>query len=258
MTAPETRIAVTLYTLRDHCKTPEDLDKTLRRVKDIGYEAVQVSGVPGSNIKKIKQLLDKYNIYCCASHENLDNLKNNLSEIVRKLKILNCSFTALGHPGNNYWSTEGVKTLPGVLETIGKQLKEEGIIFGYHNHAAEFEKFTGKTFLQEIYDNVPGNILSAELDTYWVQHGGGNPAQWINRLKERIHILHFKDYTVCDDKPVFCEVGEGNLDWENILTAAENSTARWYVVEQDNPFKDRDIFKSIEISFDNMKKTGIK
>ncbi len=257
MKMPETKIALTLFNLRDYCKTSQDMDKTLQRIKEIGYEAVQVSGVPDIKPEEIKQLLDKYNLYCCATHENLNNLKNDFSEIVQKLKTLDCNFTALGSPGKDNWSLEGTKTLPGILEAIGKQFKAEDITFGYHNHAGELEKFTDKTLLQEIYDNTSTDILSAELDVYWIQHGGGNPAQWINQLKNRIQVLHFKDYTVCDNKPVFCEIGEGNLDWENILTAAENSSARWYVVEQDLPFKDRDILKSMEISFKNMKKMGI-
>ncbi len=32
------------YTLRDHCKTLEDLSESLNRVADIGYRTVQISG----------------------------------------------------------------------------------------------------------------------------------------------------------------------------------------------------------------------
>ena len=37
MKAPDSQIAVTLYNLRDYCKTESDLDKTLDKVCDIGY-----------------------------------------------------------------------------------------------------------------------------------------------------------------------------------------------------------------------------
>ena len=44
MKIPNTKIAVTLYNLSKYCQTVEDLDTSLEKVKDIGYEAVQVSG----------------------------------------------------------------------------------------------------------------------------------------------------------------------------------------------------------------------
>ena len=40
MKMPETKIALTLFNLRDYCKTPQDMDKTLRRIKEIGYEEI--------------------------------------------------------------------------------------------------------------------------------------------------------------------------------------------------------------------------
>ena len=46
MEAPNTKVALTLFTLRHHCTTPEAFDRTIRRLRDIGYRAVQISAVP--------------------------------------------------------------------------------------------------------------------------------------------------------------------------------------------------------------------
>ena len=58
MKAPDSQLAVTLYNLREYCKTESDLDRTLDKVCDIGYQAVQVSGVQ-LDAKIIKKQLDK-------------------------------------------------------------------------------------------------------------------------------------------------------------------------------------------------------
>ena len=39
------KVGIQLYTLRDYCKTPEDIYNTLKRVADIGYTCVQMSGI---------------------------------------------------------------------------------------------------------------------------------------------------------------------------------------------------------------------
>ncbi|MCK5156977.1 MAG: sugar phosphate isomerase/epimerase [Spirochaetales bacterium] len=266
MKAPTTKIAVTLYNLRDYCKTKEDLDNTLGKVKAIGYEAVQISGIGPIPPDEVRELLDKHELYCCATHENLDSYENDFAAVVKKLKILGCDFTALGHPGNAFWSPSGAKDLAARLEKAGKKFREEGITLAYHNHHIEFVSYSdsdsSKTFLEELYENTTGNLF-AELDVHWIQRGGADPASWIRKMAGRTSVLHFKDFTMKKEEdnsptPEFAEIGEGNLNWKEIVQACEDTNVRWYVVEQDTPRGERDIFESIKISFDNMKKMGVE
>ena len=99
-----------------------------------------------------------------------------------------------------------------------------------------------------------------ELDTYWVQHGGADPAAWIRRLKGRMPVVHLKDMTVSAEgwnvKQLMAEVGEGNLNWPAILDACHAAGVRWYAVEQD--ICPRDPFESLKISYENLRKMGLE
>ena len=57
--------------------------------------------------------------------------------------------------------------------------------------------------------------------------------------------------------PIFCEVGEGNLEWPQIFEACEQTGVRWYIFEQDQPVEGRDIFESLRITYENMRELGI-
>ncbi len=259
MKIPDTKIAVTLFNLRDYCKTYEDLDTTLQRVKDIGYEAIQISGIGPIPPEKVKELIDKYSFYVCATHEGIPALRNNFDDIVKKMKLWECDFTALGSPGPaECWSAEGVVDFAAELDIIGEKFKAEGLKFGFHNHDREFGKFTDKIWLEELYERTDPEHLYAELDIHWITRGGGNPEAWIRKVAGRMPVIHFKDFTVIERTPHFCEIGEGNLDWPGILKACEETGVRWYSIEQDRTFGDKDIFESIKISFDNLKGMGVK
>ena len=39
------KIGAQFFTIRDYCRTPEALDESLKRVADIGYRHIQLSGV---------------------------------------------------------------------------------------------------------------------------------------------------------------------------------------------------------------------
>ncbi|MCK5852393.1 sugar phosphate isomerase/epimerase [bacterium] len=258
MKIPDTKIAVTLFNLRDYCQTAKELDTTLGKIKDIGYQAVQISGIGPIEPAEIKKLLDKHQMYCCATHENLPNLRDNFNDIVAKMKLWECDFTALGHPGNDCWSLEGMINLAKELNEIGAKFKAESLKLGYHNHHYEFVKYSDKTFLKEIYERTDPTNLYAEIDVHWVSRGGGSPVKWIHNVAGRMPVVHFKDFVIVNNEPVFCEIGEGNLDWQAIIKACENTGVRWYSIEQDSPFGDRNIFDSIEISFNNLKAMGVE
>jgi len=255
MNPPNTKIAITLYNLRDYCQTAEDLDKTLARLKKIGYQAVQISCIGPIEHEKVKELLDKHQLFCCATHEMLPGFREDFDGIVKKMKLWECDFTALAYPGDDCWSREGLVEYTKEIDEYGARLKDEGLKLGLHNHHYEFEKFTDKIFLEEIYDRAPNVYI--ELDVHHTVGGGGDPVQWIHKFGDRIPVIHFKDFAVINREPVACEVGEGNLNWPAIIKACEEKNIRWYSIEQGEPVPYRDIFDSAELSFNNLKAMGV-
>ena len=98
-------------------------------------------------------------------------------------------------------------------------------------------------------------MFTAELDTYWLQHGGADPAHWIGKLKGRVPLVHLKDMAVQGTTPIMAEVGEGNMNWEAILASCRAAGVRWYIVEQD--ICQRDPFESLRISLQNLRGMGL-
>ena len=261
MKAPDSQIAVTLYNLRDYCKTESDLDRTLDRVCEIGYQAVQVSGV-ALEAEVISNQLKKHRLYCCATHENLATISGSVEALADRMNTLECEFTALGSPGQSYFTGDPAKLaeLTEIFNRQGRLLAERGIRLGYHNHHWEFVRVAGtrQTMLEKFYADTDPACVCAELDVHWVTRGGGNPESWIRRVAGRMPVVHFKDFAFYNGGPVYCEVGEGNLDWPGIIKACRETGVRWYSIEQDSEFPGRNIFDSIKISYDNLRAMGVK
>lgn len=258
MNIDNTKIGVTLYNVRDFCKTPDELDSTLKKISDIGYKAIQVSGV-ALDPQIIKEKADKYDLYICASHESMDNIRNDFNGIVDKLKLWNCDFTAIGSPGTYFTlDPDSAGILIKEMDEMGRKFASEGIRLGYHNHHFEFSKAGDSLFIERLFDETDPSTFHAEIDVHWIQRGGQNPIDWINRVAGRMPVCHFKDFSIVEKLPCFSEIGEGNLDWKRIIEACEKTGVRWYVVEQDDPFQERSIFESLEISYKNLIKMGVK
>ncbi len=245
-------IAAQMYTVCSYLKTPQDIAKSLKKVKSIGYEAVQLSGLGPIDTAELRKMMDGEGLICAATHEGMDMILNEPEKVVEKLDQLGCVYTAIPHPGGIDLANEAV--VAGWIRRIneaGKVLLEGKKVLTYHNHHIEFRKLNGKTILDMIYDGTEARYLQGEIDTYWVQAGGGDPVAWCEKLKNRLPLLHLKDMCInAETKQVFTEIGQGNLDFKRIISVAEKSGCKWFIIEQDSNWCNNDPFESLKISFE--------
>ena len=251
-----------LYTCRDFCKTEKDLRETLKKVKDAGYQSVQLSGIAGDiPAKTIAQALKDTGLICAATHVGWNQYLQDFDGLVEQHKTWECTHTAIGGLGGEYQTPEGLDRFVEELKPVAEKLAAEGMDFSYHNHNHEFVRINGKTWIETLYDKAGPDILKAELDVYWVTAGGGDPAAWVRKLGARQPLLHLKDMAmhVEDGKKEqrFAEIGEGNLNWPAILDAAKDVGVEYYLVEQDQCY-DRTPFESLAISYKNLSAMGLK
>ncbi|MCE5324657.1 sugar phosphate isomerase/epimerase [bacterium] len=252
------QVAAQLYTIRDHLKTPADVAASLKKVSDIGYQAVQISGMGPIDESELVKILDGEGLVCCATHEDTQTLLDDPNAVIDRLKKLDCTYTAYPYPsGVELNSLDDVKSFAARLDSSGSVLADAGITLAYHNHHIEFRRFDDELMLDVIYSHTDKRHLQGEIDTYWVQYGGGDPAAWCRKLDGRLPLLHMKDYAVMPDLTVtFAEIGSGNLNWHEIVHTAQGSGCQWYIVEQDEC--QHDPFESLKISFDYIRNNLIE
>ena len=59
-----------LFTVRDYTQILEDFAETLKKVADIGYTTVQVSGACAFEAEWLKEQLQKNGLTCVITHTN--------------------------------------------------------------------------------------------------------------------------------------------------------------------------------------------
>ncbi len=249
------KVAAQLYTLREYTKTPDAVRETLHRVKQMGYGAVQLSGLGPIDAQELARILDGEGLVAAATHVSWNNLSEDLARVIDNHHIWHCQYTAIASMPGEFRSPDGYRQFARLASEAAKKLQAEGISLGYHNHSFEFERVGAEIGLAVLFREADP-VLQAELDLYWVQHGGGDPAAWIERMQGRLPLVHLKDMTIVEGKQIMAEVGEGNLNWPRILHALDLAGTRWYMVEQD--VCQRDPFESLQISLHHLREWGIE
>lgn len=239
------QIALQLYTVRS--LTQGDFLGTLRAVADMGYPAVEFAGFGGLSADQLKAALDDMGLRAMGAHVQLDAFASRLPEVCAELRTLGAEYAIVPYLGEDRrGDVDQARWLAGTFNEWGARCKEEGIRFGYHNHDFEFNPLPGEqpaTLFDILLAETDPNVVALELDVFWVRYAGVDPLQLIRRHPDRFPLLHLKDMEAGaerDDAPV----GAGVIDWSPILAATETSAA-WYIVEQDNP---RDPLADVERS----------
>lgn len=266
-----TQLAAQLFTIRDFTKTQDDFAASMAKIRAIGYRAVQISTLGDIPDAAVKRICDDNGLTICNTHASVERLQSDPDAVIEQHRLWNCRHVAIGGMPHQYRDSEaGFRRFAEIANKIGETLAAAGLSFSYHNHSFEFIKFGAKSGLALIFDETDPRYVQAELDTYWIQHGGADPIAWIERMNGRMPVIHLKDMVMLpplsksppnelggDLRPqqAMAEVGEGNLNFVGILDACKRIGVEWYAVEQD--FCQGDPFESLAISLRNLRAMGL-
>ena len=242
------RIGVQLYTVRKYLKTPQEINSSLKRIRDLGFDMVQISGIGPCDVDALAGMLKDNGIEACGTHSPWERVSDTveLDKLIDEHKKLGCSQVGIGIIPNSYPNTcEGYTDFIKKINEVCDQTEKAGLGFGYHNHELEFQKFNGVCAIDRMIQECPK--LEFTLDVFWVQAGGANPCDYIDKLKSRIRILHLKDYRVVGRQRQYAEIGQGNLDWNAIFSRCWQYGIPYAVIEQDADFL-VDPFESLALS----------
>jgi sugar phosphate isomerase/epimerase len=246
-------IAVELYTLREHLRDADAIAAGLQRVREIGYEAVELAGLGPIEPAHLARLLSDIGLVAGSAHVGWERLRDELDAVLEDCRTWSCDHVAVPILPTEYRNAAGYARFGAEAGEVAGAMRSAGVRLSYHNHSFEFERFGSKSGLELLFE-ASGPALGAQLDTYWIQHGGGSPASWIRRLRGRVPSVHLKDMVIVDGEPAMAEIGDGNLDWTDVLHACGEAGSELLVVEQD--VCRRDPFESLAISRRNLATLG--
>ena len=246
-------IGAQFYTLRNFCKTLDDFSETLKKVADIGYTSVQISGTCAYEPEWLRDQLKANGLKCAVTHIPGDKLKADPVKVAHDHDIFDCDYVGLGYYN---FAAEDANTEKFTEEylPVAKAIHSAGKYFMYHNHDAEFKWENGKTILANLAEKFSPELMGFTLDTFWVQAGGGDPAAWIDELSGRVPCIHLKDYSYGRKMAV---IGEGNINFDRVFKSAEKAGTKYMLVEQDECYGE-DPFDCLARSYKYLSSLGFK
>ncbi|MCL2527146.1 MAG: sugar phosphate isomerase/epimerase [Defluviitaleaceae bacterium] len=227
-------VALAVYTVRDAAE--KDFEGTMAKVKEMGYEGVELAGTYGLEPSFIRSVLDKVGLKAVSAHVPIDPLISDTEKTIDDYVTMGCEHMAIPWiPEEMRQNAPGFGDFLKEVERIGSACAAKGVKLLYHNHEFEFEKMPDGTYMLDyMFANVPASALAMEPDVCWVKFAGLNPAEYVRKYTGRCPIVHLKDFTGTTREDLeFQPVGSGKQNMPEILQAALDCGAKWVIVEQD-------------------------
>lgn len=252
------RLAIQLYSF--HNQVDRDLPGTLRRIRELGFERVEVYPVTGVAAATMRSALDQAGLRAISAHVELDALRTRLPAVIADAKTLGVKRVGVAwikpraSDPRAPLSLAQADDVVSIFKSVCKPLRAAGLHLFLHNHGTEFAVVGGQTMLDRILEAVEPKCLDLEIDVFWAASAGIDPVQLIQRHGPRVCALHLKDLRrgVVLATPWVAEpldsvaLGEGSLAMEAIVAAAKAAHVNYLIVEDESLDSDRQIQRSLQ------------
>ena len=237
-------VGVQTFTVRKAQK--KNIEKAYLPLIELGIKSFEVARIDFNkkNADELKRLVDKYGIEIRSIQVKPKYVFGAVDEIVDFCRTVGCMrvvISMLPFPvilGNEKKFYDFISTLDRQYDVY----KERGITLAYHHHNWEYVRLSnGKTRMDEL-------LLSTEKirivnDTHWTARCGIDPAKEIERFSARLLGIHLRDLTHSAKglkvNSVNCPLGDGVINFKEVLAAAEKVGAEYLVIEEktDTPYE---------------------
>jgi sugar phosphate isomerase/epimerase len=125
-------------------------------------------------------------------------------------------------------TADDYKKMADDLNVLGRKLKPEGFLLGYHNHEVEFVPVEGQMPWDILVTNTDPSLVSYQIDVGNLSFAGADAVTYLAKYPGRYFSLHCKDYI---KGVASVPVGQGNLPWPKIFAIARQQKIKSYVAE---------------------------
>lgn len=247
-------VGLGLYSFRNQFE--KDVPGTMAKVKQMGFQEVEVAGTYGLSTADFRKVLDQNNLKASSMGASYEDLDSNVPKVLAEAKALGVKYIAcfwIPHAGDVFTIYNADNAID-VLNTAGKLLADNGIILCYHTHGYEFQTYKDGTFFDYLAENLNPKYVNFEMDVFWVKSPGYDPVALLQKYPKRFLLMHLKDRKpgTPDSQNGHADVesnivlGQGDVGIGAIMKQAHKSGVKHYFIEDESSRSMEQIPKSLD------------
>jgi sugar phosphate isomerase/epimerase len=253
------RLGLQLYSLR--AQTKESTTGALDLAQSYGVKEVEVAGTGSLKPDEFVAELKKRGLTPVSGHFGYGLFEKDINAVIADAKALGLKYVVVPYPPvskTKPFSEEMAHAMAAKFNEWGAACKKAGLMFGYHPHGLEFRATAagnGETMFDLLVRETQPDLVTFQMDVYWVFITGIDPAALLAKYPNRFSMLHIKDMlkdfqrgTHTGGSPAMAKVavGDGQINWKEVLGAAQKIGVKHYFLEDETVYPLRSIPESFK------------
>ena len=254
------KLAAQLFTLRDYCGSPEELLDTLARLRDMGYDGVELESdlIKHTDRGILSEKLKELQLEVCSIRSPFGRTGFDLDGMLDEAEQLRAGYVGIGTITGSYCfngaGSPGFHRFAAAAAAAGEKIKKGGFASLYSLRSHEFVRNEdGSWGVDCLEKDLAGTSVCFETDVFHLVKAGVEPKQVFQRLTGRMPVVRFRDQRVAVGEVHFfypvrenCPVGEGLFDFEDFMPSIQEAGTEWLTLGQE--YCTRDPFECMERS----------
>jgi sugar phosphate isomerase/epimerase len=223
----------------------KDFPGTLKILSDAGFERIELCSPVGyaksgfGDLAKYKgaelrKILGDAGLKCESSHFSMKELRENQADRIAWAKDVGLTqmlVASLGGPKEP--TMDDVKRAADEYNKIAEQAANAGIQQGLHNENFEMTSVDGKRTYDLLFELLDPKLVKFQFQVSTISRGF-DAAEYFTKYPGRFISMHAQGWSNSTKKIV--PIGQGDLDWKKIFTAAKVGGIKNYFVEMNLDF----------------------
>lgn len=252
------QIAAQLNTVRAYCGTQDGLLETLARLKELGFDGVELESalLKNAELPALAEKLSSLGLAVCSIRSPFARAGYGLEDMLAQARALHCRYVGVGTITASYF-VSGMAATEKYFEqarAVCERLTSEGLVPLYSLRDHEFTRQGDGTWIfDKIADRPQTKGYQWETDVLSLTRAGVDPRAVFARLSGRMPVCRLSDQKIRENDVYFffakreeCPLGEGLFDLPEWIAAALAAGAQWFTVGQE--LCDRDPFACLAAS----------
>jgi len=210
-------LSLQLYTLRE--AVADDLGGTLARIAEIGFRDVELWNFVDRE-REFAAALAESGLSAPSAHASLIVADDPAPAFAAAQRLGILTLIDPHYPAEHWTDRDDITRTAARLAELAHQAADFGLRLGYHNHAFELANHVDGVPALEVLVEQLDEAVVLEVDTYWAAVGGVDPVALLERLGDRVQLIHVKDGPGTAEPTDQVAVGDGAMDVAGILAAA--------------------------------------
>jgi len=230
-----------LYSLRG--QFTRSVPEAIALAQSYGITEVETAGTYNLPPAKFREMLLAAGLNPISGHFSYDRWQNDLPKVIADAQALGLKYAGvawINHTGT--FKESDARAAIALFNQVGAECAKHGIQFFYHCHGYEFQPYQNRTLMDLLITDTDPKKVAFEMDTTWVFFPGQNPATWLRKYPNRWQLIHLKDLkkgvatgelTGKTDPNNDVPLGQGQLNWPEILKAAQDTGVKHFFIEDE-------------------------